>query len=126
MNIKLFALLFIILVPEQYAIQLQLLGGIWIIQSLPSVIIGLYTRWLNSWALLTGWAAGMIIGTKIAASLNFVSTYSLVVGSYSFPGYTALYMLVLNLLIAIVLTPIFNMFPTRGVRDETITSDYHS
>jgi solute:Na+ symporter, SSS family len=68
----------------------------------------------------------MIIGTEIAASLNFVSTYSLVVGSYSFPGYTALYMLILNLLIAIVLTPVFNMFPMRGVRDETMTSDYHS
>jgi SSS family solute:Na+ symporter len=126
LNIKLGALLFIILVPEQYSIQLQLLGGIWIIQTLPSVIIGLYTRWLNPWALLTGWAAGMIIGTEIAASLNFVSTYSLVVGSYSFPGYTALYMLILNLLIAIVLTLVFNMFPMRGVRDETMTSDYHS
>jgi SSS family solute:Na+ symporter len=126
LTVKLGALLFIILVPEQYVIQLQLLGGIWIIQTLPSVIIGLYTRWLNPWALLIGWAAGMIIGTKIAASLNFVSTCSLVVGSYSFPGYTALYMLVLNLLIAVVLTPVFNMFPVRGVKDETMASDYHS
>jgi SSS family solute:Na+ symporter len=124
--VKFGALLFIILVPQQYAIQLQLLGGIWIIQTLPSVIIGLYTRWLNPWALLIGWAAGMVIGTEIAASLNFVSTYSLVIVGYSFPSYTALFMLVLNLLIAIVLTPVFNMFPMRGVRDETLAADYHS
>src|SRR5581483_3016658 len=42
--VKLGALFFIIFLPQQYAIQLQLLGGIWIIQTLPSVIIGLYTR----------------------------------------------------------------------------------
>ena len=29
--------------PQQYAIYLQLLGGIWIIQTVPSVLLGLYT-----------------------------------------------------------------------------------
>jgi SSS family solute:Na+ symporter len=43
--VKLGALVFIVFVPLQYAIQLQLLGGIWIIQTLPSVLISLYTRW---------------------------------------------------------------------------------
>src|SRR5467141_1280543 len=38
--VKLGALVFIIFVPTQYAIYLQLLGGIWIIQTLPSVILG--------------------------------------------------------------------------------------
>jgi Na+/proline symporter len=36
------------------ALNLQLLGGIWILQTLPSVILGLYTRWFHRWALLTG------------------------------------------------------------------------
>ena len=31
---------FILFVPTQYAIQLQLLGGIWIIQTLPAVMLG--------------------------------------------------------------------------------------
>jgi SSS family solute:Na+ symporter len=44
---KLGALVFIIFVPTQYAIYLQLLGGIWIILTLPSVILGAYTRWFN-------------------------------------------------------------------------------
>src|SRR5208283_5239143 len=52
------ALVFILFVPTQYAIQLQLLGGIWIIQTLPAVMLGVYTRWFNSWALLIGWGAG--------------------------------------------------------------------
>src|ERR1700740_2359259 len=43
--VKVGALAFIIFVPTQYAIQMQLLGGIWIIQTLPAVILGAYTRW---------------------------------------------------------------------------------
>jgi len=47
--VKAGALVFILFVPTQYAIQLQLLGGIWIIQTLPAVMLGAYTRWFNSW-----------------------------------------------------------------------------
>ena len=50
--VKVGALVFILFVPTQYAIQLQLLGGIWIIQTLPAVMLGVYTRWFNDWALL--------------------------------------------------------------------------
>ena len=56
--VKVGALVFILFVPTQYAIQLQLLGGIWIIQTLPAVMLGAYTRWFNDWALLIGWAVG--------------------------------------------------------------------
>jgi SSS family solute:Na+ symporter len=40
--VKLGALVFILFVPTQYAIYLQLLGGIWIIQTLPAVMLGLH------------------------------------------------------------------------------------
>ena len=40
--IKAGALVFIFSVPLQYALWLQLLGGIWIIQTVPSVILALY------------------------------------------------------------------------------------
>ena len=39
--------MFIVFVPTQYAIQLQLLGGIWISQTVPTVVFGLYTNKLN-------------------------------------------------------------------------------
>ena len=61
--VKFGALVFILFVPTQYAIQLQLLGGIWIIQTLPAVMLGVYTRWFNEWALLVGWAVGIAAGT---------------------------------------------------------------
>ena len=95
--VKFGALIFIVFVPLQYAIQLQLLGGVWIIQTMPAVLIGLYTRWFNAWALLIGWAAGTFAGTYMAASVNFASTYSLTIGGWTFPGYIALYALILNL-----------------------------
>jgi solute:Na+ symporter, SSS family len=122
--VKLGALIFIIIVPTQYAIYLQLLGGVWIIQTVPSVMLGVYTRWFNDWALVVGWAVGTVAGTAMAVSANFSPAYSLAFAGYTFPGYTALYTVILNLVIAIVLTPIFNAMGGKRV-DETVAADYH-
>ena len=46
--VKIGAVVFILAIPQAYAIQLQLLGGIWIIQLLPPVLLGLYTRGFNA------------------------------------------------------------------------------
>ncbi len=125
--VKVGALVFILFLPTQYAIQLQLLGGIWIIQTLPAVMIGAFTRWFNDWALLLGWAAGTVAGTSMAIAANLTPTYTLVLGGYTFPGYTAFYTVILNLVIAIVLTPLFNgMNARRAPIDETVAADYHA
>jgi solute:Na+ symporter, SSS family len=123
--VKFGALVFILFVPFQFAIQLQLLGGIWIIQTFPAVILGLYTRWFDDWALFVGWAVGITLGTWMAASVNFAAAYPLTIGGFGLPGYTALYTLILNLAIAIALTPVFRAM--RGARlDETAAADYHA
>jgi len=122
--VKLGALVFVLFVPTQYAIQLQLLGGIWIIQTLPPVMLGLYTRWFNDWALLAGWVVGTAAGTAMAIASHLTSTYPLIVAGYRISGYTALYTVVLNLLIALVLTPAFNRFGGSARADETLESDY--
>jgi SSS family solute:Na+ symporter len=123
--VKLGALVFILFVPTQYAIQLQLLGGIWIIQTLPAVMLGAYTRWFNAWALLIGWAVGTVAGTAMAVAVNLTPTYPLSLAGYTFPGYAAFYTVVLNLLVAIVLTPIFNALSARHTpADETVAADY--
>jgi len=125
--VKLGALVFILFVPTQYAIQLQLLGGIWIIQTLPAVMLGAYTRWFNAWALLIGWAVGTVAGTAMAVAVNLTPTYPLSRAGYSFPGYAAFYTVVLNLLVAIVLTPVFNaMSAQRTPADETVAADYYA
>ncbi len=124
---KLGALIFIIFVPTQYAIQLQLLGGIWIIQTLPAVMLGAYTRWFNDWALLVGWAAGTFAGTAMAIASKLTPTYTLTVAGYSIPGYSALFTVVLNLALVIALTPVFNALSgRRAPLDETVPADYHA
>ncbi|HEY4446300.1 MAG TPA: sodium:solute symporter [Steroidobacteraceae bacterium] len=125
--VKVGALVFILFVPTKYAIQLQLLGGIWIIQTLPPVMLGVYTRWFNSWALLAGWAVGTFAGTAMAIAAKLTPTFPLHVGSHTFPGYTAVYTVVLNLVVAIVLTPVFNAMSSQRVpEDETVAADYHA
>jgi SSS family solute:Na+ symporter len=123
--VKVGALVFILFVPTEYAIQLQLLGGIWIIQTLPSVMLGVYTRWFNDWALLLGWACGIGTGTAMAIAVNLKSAYPLALGSWTFPGYIAVYTVILNLVIAAVLTPVFNALSARRAPvDQTAAADY--
>jgi solute:Na+ symporter, SSS family len=125
--VKFGALVFIIFVPTQYAIQLQLLGGIWIIQTLPAVMLGAYTRWFNSWALLVGWAVGTLAGTWMAVAAHLTPTYTLAFAGWTFPGYSAFYTVVLNLVIAVVLTPLLNaMAGSRAYTDDTVEADYHT
>ena len=60
------ALVFVLALSKDFAINLQLLGGVWILQTLPAIVVGLYTRWFHRWALFAGWAAGMAWGTWLA------------------------------------------------------------
>ncbi len=122
--VKFGALVFILFVPLQYAIQLQLLGGIWIIQTFPAVIFGLFTRKLNDWALLCGWLVGTVAGTWMAVAMNFNATYPLVLGGWTFPGYAAVYTVILNYLVALALTPVFNATVSAPPVDETASVDY--
>src|SRR3712207_4901509 len=60
--VKLGAVAAIIFIDPQFSIDLQLIGGVIILQTLPSVAIGLYTRWLHRGGLVAGWVAGMAAG----------------------------------------------------------------
>jgi SSS family solute:Na+ symporter len=121
--VKFGALAFIVFVPQKFAIYLQLLGGIWIIQTLPSVMLGCYTRWFNDWALLIGWLVGIGLGTWMFIAAKLAPNYPLVIAGHGFPGYSALYTVILNLIIAAVLTPVFNGMSKVRV-DETSAADY--
>src|SRR6202000_2207575 len=64
--LKFGALIFVLFVKTQYAIELQLLGGIWIAQLFPAIVLGIYTRWFHARGLFWGWVAGMATGTGLA------------------------------------------------------------
>jgi len=125
--VKAGALVFILFVPTKFAIYLQLLGGIWIIQTLPALVIGAYTRWLNDRALLVGWAVGTCAGTAMAISQDLKPAYPLKLGGWNLPGYTAFYTLILNLAVAVVLTLVLDTLSARKpAADETVAADYYA
>ncbi|GAA4087021.1 monocarboxylate uptake permease MctP [Nonomuraea soli] len=60
--VKVGAVLCILLLDPQFSIDLQLIGGVIMLQTLPAVALGLYTRWFHKGGLLIGWALGMAAG----------------------------------------------------------------
>ncbi|GAA1507710.1 sodium:solute symporter [Sphaerisporangium rubeum] len=60
--VKVGAVAVILLIDPQFSIDLQLIGGVIILQTLPAVALGLFTRWFHRAGLIAGWAAGMTAG----------------------------------------------------------------
>jgi SSS family solute:Na+ symporter len=119
------ALIFIIVLPTKYAIDLQLLGSVWILQALPAVVFGLWTRWLHKWALLAGWLVGTIVGTWMAIDLDFkTSVYELDLFGWTINAYDGVIALVPNLVIAVMGTMLLSALGVRRGPDETERGHY--
>jgi len=111
---KVGAVAFILALPRAFAVHLQLLGGIWIIQLLPPIVLGLFTRSFNAPALLLGWAVGTAVGTYMAATQGFTSSvFPLQLGGLTVPGYAALYSVLANFLVVAALAPVFDLLARR-------------
>jgi SSS family solute:Na+ symporter len=130
--VKAFALAFVLTLDNQNAINFQLLGGIWILQTFPAVVFSLYTRWFHRYALLAGWAVGIAYGTVKAYQVINPATGKHFGGSLAeIPGlgemgYIALTAFLLNLLVAVVLSAALNAMKVANGRDATVTSDYYA
>jgi SSS family solute:Na+ symporter len=122
--VKVGALVIILTLPTKYAIELQLLGGVWILQTLPSIVIGLYTRWLHRWALVAGWAVGMTVGTLMAASQDFAPAYPLELFGTTINAYTGVFALAANLIVTLTLTLVLRVAAAGDTGDDTRTADY--
>ncbi|HXB62283.1 MAG TPA: sodium:solute symporter [Acidobacteriaceae bacterium] len=122
--VKLGALLFVLYLPTAYAIEMQLLGGIWIAQLFPAVIIGAFTRRLHPWALLAGWAAGMASGTAMAVAVGMKSVYPVRICGHVWPMYAAVPAVLLNLAVAALLTLLLTACRVSPGLDATVAEDY--
>jgi solute:Na+ symporter, SSS family len=127
--VKFGALVFVLKLPATYAIEMQLLGGIWMGQLFPSVVVGVFTRWFHPWALLAGWAAGMASGTAMAVALGLKSSvYPLhlptFLGGQTYAMYAAVPALALNLVVSIVLTVVFRAVKVNEGSDVTDAAAY--
>lgn len=105
--VKVGALVFVLTLDSQFALNFQLLGGIWILQTLPTVLLGLFTaRFADKRALLAGWAVGIAYGT--VAAYNVASPNAAHFGGstaspffLSSPMYIAISALILNLVVTL-------------------------
>ncbi|GAB3017671.1 permease [Nocardioides flavus (ex Wang et al. 2016)] len=128
--VKAFALIFVLTLDKQNAINFQLLGGIWMLQTFPVIVFSLFTRWFHRHGLLVGWAVGMVYGTVGAYNVKNPVTGKAFGGSLdNIPGigemgYIALTAFVINVVIAAALTVALNALKVSNGRDETIPFDY--
>jgi len=122
--VKFGALLAVLYLPTKFAIDLQLLGGIWMLQIFPAVICGLYTRWLRASALLTGWLAGMILGSALAWQQGLKPVYTFVFGDAHYGIYIGLIALALNFVVSILMTPLAARLKRERRPDRTQAIDY--
>jgi solute:Na+ symporter, SSS family len=102
--VKVGALAFILFLPTQYALDLQLLGGLWILQIFPALVFGLFTRWFRAEGLLLGWAAGILWGSRTAWSNGLKPLASIDLGGVSYAFYVGLGALILNVMVATIAT----------------------
>ncbi len=116
--VKIGALIVILFIPTQYAIDFQLLGGVWMMQCFPAVIFGLYTRWFGGTALLIGWAVGMALGTWLAwGPTSWVPVHW--VGDW-FQAYNGVIAVVANIVVSAVLSLVLK----STAKDDTSAIDY--
>ena len=125
--VKLGALFFAVELPHTFAINLQLLGGVWILQVFPMLVAGLFTRWFDRYALLLGWLAGMVFGTIAAYKSasptvsHWASSSDIELGHSVYIGFSAL---LINVVIAVILTLIFRAAKVPQGADETLPHQY--
>lgn len=127
--VKVGALLFVLAMDPTVAINFQLLGGIWILQTMPALVGGLFTRWFHRWALLAGWAVGMVYGTLAAYGVASPTQAHFGGSSKEIPGigqigYIGLTAFVLNVVVTLVLTVVLNAVKAPAGIDETSPEDY--
>ncbi len=122
--VKFGALLAVLYLPTKFAIDLQLLGSIWMLQIFPPVIGGLFIRWLRPSALLAGWALGMLVGTVLPVLGHLSPVYTFHFGGHPMGVYIGLLALAGNVLVAVVATPIAALLRREAPVDRTSVADY--
>ncbi|MER6156034.1 sodium:solute symporter family protein [Streptomyces sp. NPDC001868] len=127
--VKVGALAFVLTMDKTVAINFQLLGGIWILQTFPALVGGLFTRWCHRWALLAGWAVGMLYGTIAAYGVASPTQKHFGGSSAEIPGigeigYIGLTAFVLNVVVTVVLTFVLRAANAPDGIDETRPEDY--
>jgi len=132
--VKLGAVACILFLNPQFAIDLQLIGGVLILQTLPSVALGLYTRWFHPWALSSGLIAGLTVGIGMLYQIPNPNN-----GKHHFGGsayklseigldsqkqiYVGFVAVIVNLLVAVLVTLLLRQTRAPAMTDDATSPD---
>jgi SSS family solute:Na+ symporter len=133
--VKVGAVVCILALDPQFSIDLQLIGGVIILQTLPSVALGLYTRWFHKSGLIAGWAAGLAAGLWMLYLIPNPANGHLHFGGSAFALsklgfdtkmtiYAGFLALIVNLVVAALGTLLFRAFKVADGEDGTARDDY--
>jgi SSS family solute:Na+ symporter len=126
----------VLVLEPQFSIDLQLIGGVIILQTLPALVLGLWRTFVHRWALLAGWAAGMIAGlymvydtpNPLTGKAHFGGAQyelsKLGFGDTKVTIYTGIVALALNLAIVVVGSLVLRRAGTPAGDDATVPDDY--
>lgn len=106
-----------------------------ILQTLPAVALGLYTRWFHRGALIAGWAAGMALGMWMLYEIANPATGKKHFAGSAFPLekfgfdtqktiYVGIVAVLVNLAVAALLTLILRAGKVADGVDGTTSDDY--
>jgi SSS family solute:Na+ symporter len=122
--VKAGALAAVLVLPAQFSIYYQLFAGALILQTLPTVLLGLYTGWFHRRALLAGWVTGMTAAMWMIAANHFSSVTSLAFFGVTVTAYVGLWALLANVVMSVGLTFAFDALRIGRGTDRTTPRDY--
>jgi solute:Na+ symporter, SSS family len=137
--VKAGALLVVLSLDPQFSIDLQLIGGVIILQTLPPIVLGLWRTMVHRWALLAGWAVGLISGLWMLYDTPNPTTGHEHFGGAQYalsklPGfgdtevtvYTGIIALAANLIVVVVGSFVLKALKVPAGEDTTQPEDYES
>jgi SSS family solute:Na+ symporter len=132
--VKFGAAALILAVDPAFSVDLQLIGGVLILQTIPAVFLGLLTGWFHRAALTAGLLSGLAVGLVLMWDIPRLDATGRVVAEH-FGGaswslgdgrtiYVGVVALAVNLLVTVALTLLLRAAGAADGRDLTRPDDY--
>lgn len=131
--VKFGAAAFVLLLDPAFSVDLQLIGGVLILQTIPAGFVGLMTNWFHRRALAAGLGVGLLAGAVLLYRVPQLGPDGSVVKAHfggsiedigGVPVYVGLVALLLNLVVAVVGTVVMRLLGTPAGVDTTRPDDY--
>jgi SSS family solute:Na+ symporter len=138
--VKIGAVAVVLLLQGDLATEIQAIGGVIILQTIPAVFFGLMTGWFHRWALVAGMVGGLVMSFYMLYQIPSVSAttgkitsahfgganYPLVLAHINSPSsvYVGLVTLVANMVVVVVASALLRLVGVPAGNDLTRPGDY--